>query len=533
MIPFVENIRKKLYEHAPSGVLANLHDELKRLSEMPHESPDYHSLKIYLKWVSELPWKDEKPIAFNSISFHHKMDAYHVGRKKLKDRLAEYFAVAGHQNSLQGMVFCFVGPPGVGKTNLARAVAKAAGKNIIEFRVSELETEESLRGRKREGQFPTPGKILESLRKVKSKGPVILLKGLDRPGSRWAVDPINALMQLFDPAQNSAFVDHYLSFPFNLSDVLFITTALTLDDVPSTLEDRMEIFQLNAYTPEEKLHIVKKHLLPQKIKSMGLNKEQIKMPGESLTILINQYTREAGVHYLEFLLTRICRNAAYQLLDRKLKNIFVDKNLIFSVLGPRRYYAQARERRARPGLVTGLCWTPYGGDIMFIEVSVMPGKGNLLITGQLGDVMRESVEIAVSFLRSEAKRFGLAIHLNHSDLHIHVPAGAIQKDGPSAGIAVMTALFSWFHKVTVDPSTALTGEITLRGAVMRVGAVKEKVIAAHRAGIKTIILPQLNEQDLIEVSDEIRSQMKFIFVDSADKVLEATLGIKYSLEKIA
>ena len=420
------------------------------------------------------------------------------------------------------------GPPGVGKANLARAVAYALGRKFIEFNLSELETEVALKGKRRIGQSPTPGKIIESIKKIGSRNPVILIKGLDRPGTRWFADPTNVLLDLFNPEKNTEFKDNYLGMPFDLSDVLFIVTTQTIEYVPRILQERLEIFQLNAYTPNEKIRIARKHLLTQVEKKQGLEPHQILLETPILRHLIKAYTHEAGVYYLEHLLNRIFRHAAFLSVrqsQKKLK-VFIDQKMVTEILGPQIYYPESRQRKVRPGIVTGLVWTSVGGEIIFIEVSVMPGKGRVILTGQMGDVMRESAEIAISFARSEAKRFGLEIELSDKDVHVHIPYGGIQKDGPSAGVTILTALYSWFSNKTVPSTLTMTGEISLRGAVLRVGAVKEKIIAAHRAGLKTVILPKQNEADLIEVTDEIRSQMAFKFVDSVDEVLNFALGLK-------
>ena len=524
--PLIKNLHKKLERQLSSDLLASIQDELRRLINMSPESPLYQSLKNYLEWVSELPWKVKTKDVLDAGIVFKKLGRVHLGRLKLKSRLVEYTVVGTLKNSLKGLVFCFVGPPGVGKSNLARAMAYALGRKFIEFNLSELETEQALCGKTREGQSPTPSKIIDAIKKVGSRNPVILIRGLDRPGTRWFADPINILLDLFDPEKNVAFKDNYLGIPFDLSDVLFIVTTHTIDDLPQILQEKLEIFQLNAYTPNEKLRIAKKHLLPQVEKEQGLRPDQVILTARILRHLIKDYTHESGVHRLEYLLNRIYRHAAFISVSQKKLKVSINEGIVTEILGPRIYYPESRQRIVRPGVVTGLVWTAVGGDIIFIEVSVMPGKGRVILTGQMGDVMKESAEIALSFARSEAKRFGLNIDLNDKDVHVHIPYGAIQKDGPSAGVTILTALYSCFLKKIVPPTLTMTGEISLRGAVLRVGAIKEKIIAAHRAGMKTVILPRQNEADLIEVTEEIRSQLTFKFADSVDDVLKIALSLK-------
>lgn len=522
----VEKIRRELKENLSSSTWDSLQDELVRLEKLTPESPDYRSLKIYFESINKLPWQKKTKDHLDPQVFYRKIDRYHVGRSKLKQQIVEYIAVASLKNSIKGLVLCFYGPPGVGKPNLAYAVADALGRKIIEFNLSDLEMEEALRGRKRGGNAPGFGRILDSLIKAEVLNPVILLKGIDQPGSRWSSDPAATLLQLFDPKENSTFMDCYLGLPFDLSDILFIATANSIDEIPLRLQDRLEILQLSAYTPEEKLRIVKKNLLPDEIKESGLKSEQIKINDTNLLFLINRYTREAGVHHLEHLIAQLCRGASYRLFKSSEKKISLDERMMLEILGPPRHYPQLRERTLRPGVVTGLVWTPLGGDIVFVEVSVMPGKGEVSVTGQIGGVMKESCDIAVSYIRAEAKRFGLDIDFNSKDIHIHVPTGSIQKDGPSAGITILTALYSWFVQKTVAPSLAMTGEITLRGAILRVGAIKEKLIAAHRAGIKTVIIPKSNEQDLTDIKEEIRSRLTIKLAESVDQILELALAVK-------
>lgn len=524
--PFIKKIHKKLERQLSSDLLASIEDELRRLSKMSPESPLYQSLKNYLEWVSELPWKIKTKDRLDAETIFKKLGHIHLGRLKLKSRFVEYTVVSTLKNSLKGLVFCFVGPPGVGKSNLARAVAYALGRKFIDFNLSELETEESLRGKMREGRSPTPGKIIDAIKKSGSRNPVILIRGLDRPGTRWFADPINVLLNLFDPEKNALFKDNYLGMPFDLSDVLFIVTSNSIDDLPQILQERLEIFQLNAYTPNEKFRIARKHLLSQVEIAQGLKPNQVILDALILRHLIKDYTHESGVHRLEHLLNRIYRHAAFISVSEKKLKVSINEGMVTEVLGPRIYYPESRQRNVRPGVVTGLVWTAVGGDIIFIETSAMPGKGRIILTGQMGDVMKESAEIALSFARSEAKRFGIEIDLNDKDVHVHIPYGAIQKDGPSAGVTILTALYSLFSKKIVPPTLTMTGEISLRGAVLRVGAIKEKIIAAHRAGMKTVILPKQNEADLIEVTEEIRSQLTFKFADSIDDVLKFALSLK-------
>lgn len=524
--PFTKNLLKKLKRQLSPALMASNEDELSRLITMPPESPLFNSLKNYFEWVSELPWKNKTKDILDIDIVFKKLGHIHLGRLKVKSHLTEYMAVGALKKSLKGLVFCFVGPPGVGKTNLARAVAYALGRKFIELNLSELKTEEALRGKKREGQSATPGKIIEAIKKVNSRNPVILIKGLDRPGSSWFADPISTLLDLFDPDNNDEFKDNYLALPFDLSEVLFIVTTHTIEDLPQIFQERLEVFQLNAYTPDEKVRITKRHLLPQVEIKQGLRPHQVILNEPMIRIMIKHYTHEAGVHRLEHILNRIYRHAAFLTVSQKKRKILIDEKIVNEILGPPIYYPESLQRIVRPGVVTGLVWTPIGGDIIFIEVSVMPGKGRILLTGQLGDIMKESAEIALSLARSEAKRFGIEVDLSEKDVHIHIPYGAIQKDGPSAGVTILTALFSWFSQKIVSSNLTMTGEITLRGAVLRVGAIKEKIIAAHRAGMKTVILPKQNEPDLSEVTDEIRSQLTFKFANSIDELLYHALSLE-------
>lgn len=522
----INNLKRRLEAKLPPDVMELLRDETLRLEKLPLESPDYLSLKIYLEWVALLPWSEQSPDQLDPIAFHQSLSMKHIGREELKQRISEHIAVANFKKSLKGLTFCFVGPPGVGKTNLARSTAQALGRKCIELRLSELETETSYRGRRREDSYETPGKILQEMKRLGTKNPVIVLKGMDRPGTRWSIDPVNAVLQLIDPQYNQAFLDHYLGFGFDLSQVLFIFTAKTLDNVPHVVRDRMEIFHLSGYAPEEKLRIAKLKILPAQIRGAGLSTQQVEMSDDSILLLINRYTREAGVYYLESLLRRLCYNSAYLLATKSLKKVEIDEEMITKVFGPQQFYPQLRENRVRPGVATGLVWTPLGGDIIFVEVAIVPGKGRVLVTGQIGEVMKESADIAISLARSEAQRFGFKINFGQKDFHIHVPFGSIQKDGPSAGSTILTAIFSWLAKVSVDPTLAMTGEITLRGSVARVGGVKEKVIAAHRAGIRKVVMPLLNRQDLIEVPEEVRNELEFQFVESVDEILKSVVGLK-------
>lgn len=522
----INSLNKNLKRQLPVDLLNSIEDELKRLNKMSPESPLFQSLKNYLEWLSELPWNEKTKDILDAEIFFKRLGHIHLGRLKLKSRLVEYMVIGSLKKCLKGIVFCFVGPPGVGKTNLARAVAHGLGRNYIEFHLNEFDTEEGLRGKKRGGQSFTPGKIIEAVKKVGSRNPVIHIKCLDRPGTRWFADPINILLNLFDPQKNAEFKDNYLGMPFDLSEVLFIVSAHTVDNVPQILQEKLEIFQLNAYTPDEKLRIARKHLIPQVETMQGLKSKQVTMERLLLRHLINEYTHESGVHHLEHLLNRIYRHGAALSVSQKKPKVLVSGEIVRELLGPRIFYPESRQRSIRPGVVTGLVWTAVGGDIIFIEVSVMAGRGRVILTGQMGEVMKESAEIALSFTRSEAKRFGLEIDLNNKDVHVHIPYGAIQKDGPSAGLAILIALYSWFSKRRVPSDLTMTGEISLRGAVLRVGAIKEKVLAAHRAGMKTVILPRQNKADLIEVTDEVRSQLTFEFADTVDEVLLLALSLK-------
>lgn len=523
---FVKNLDKKLECQLPANLLASQRDELKRLLTTSPESPNVQSLNNYLEWASEFPWKHKSKDVVDCDRVFKRLGHIHLGRLKLKAQLVEYVVVGALKNSLKEIAFCFVGPPGVGKSNLARALAHGLGREYVEFNLGELESEEAFRGKERGGPSSAPGKIIGALHRAKTSNPVILIKCRDRSGARWFTDQINILFELFDPEKSVQFRDNYLGIPFDLSDVLFIVSAHTIDGVPAILQERLEIFELNAYTPDEKVRIAKRHLIRQVEEKQGLQPRQVILNRHILPHLTKEYTHESGVHYLEHVLNRIYRHAAYLSAKGKARIVLIDEKVVRDVLGPRLYYPESRQLIVRPGVATGLVWTAVGGDIVFIEISVMPGKGRIIMTGQMGDVMKESAEIALSFARAEAKRFRIEVDLNDKDVHVHIPYGAIRKDGPSAGVTILTALFSWFSKQTVPSDLTMTGEISLRGAVLRVGAVKEKVIAAHRAGMKTIILPRQNEADLIEVTDEVRSKLTIKFADSVDEVLGFALGLK-------
>jgi ATP-dependent Lon protease len=498
--------------------------ELKRLRTMPSASAEHVVSRTYLDWLIALPWSKATKDTIDIKEARRILDEDHYDLEKVKDRILEFLAVRKLKAGGKGPILCFVGPPGTGKTSLGRSIARAMGRSFARLSLGGVHDEAEIRGHRRTYVGALPGRIIEGLRKCGTSNPVFILDEVDKLGVDFRGDPASALLEVLDPEQNRNFVDHYLDVPFDLSAVLFITTANVLDTIPPALRDRMEILELPGYTNEEKVAIARKYLIPRQSVENGLTSEDLVIEEAALARIIARYTQEAGLRNLEREIAAICRKVARRRAEGETGQVTVRQEDLIEYLGPERFTSEAAERVARPGVAIGLAWTPFGGQILFVEATRMPGGKSLTITGQVGDVMRESALAALSYIRSRASSLGIEpSFFARSDLHVHVPAGAIPKDGPSAGVTMATALASLLTGRTCRPETAMTGEITLRGKVLPVGGIKEKVLAARRAGIKTIILPADNEKDLQDVPQAARQDLTFRFVRTVDDVLDAAL----------
>lgn len=510
--------------------------ELDRMRTMPPAAAEYHVIKTYLDWLVELPWSVTTEDNLDIPRARQILDEDHYDLKEIKERLLEYLAVrklrlerGGNQEvtSYRGSILCFVGPPGVGKTSLGQSIARALGRKFIRMSLGGMHDEAEIRGHRRTYIGALPGRIVQSLKRVGTRNPVMMLDEVDKVGADYRGDPSSALLEVLDPAQNKAFRDHYLDVDFDLSQVIFICTANQLDPIQPALRDRMEILQLSGYTEDEKLHIAKGYLIPRQVEENGLKPEEIKFEDDAIRHLARDYTREAGVRNLERVIGSVCRKVATHIAEGKPTPVIVNPEAVPELLGKPRFYAEVAERTTIPGVATGLAWTPVGGDILFIEATRMPGGKGFIVTGQLGDVMKESAQAALSYVRSKAKDLGIDEgFFDHSDIHLHIPEGATPKDGPSAGVTMATALASLLTNRLVKSDVAMTGEITLRGRVLPVGGIKEKVLAASRAGLKTVILPKRNEKDLDELPDEVRKGMNFVFAEQVSDVWNAALSGK-------
>lgn len=547
-------IRKELGEEAEDGseikVLREKIDEAKlppeaekeakrelgRMEKLSPASPEYSVIRSYLEWMTSLPWNKTTATAIDILKAKTTLDEDHYGLEKVKNRILEYLSVKKLGEERNGQleggrmrepILCFVGPPGVGKTSLGQSIARALDRKFMRQSLGGLHDEAEIRGHRRTYIGAMPGRIIQALKRVETKDPVIMLDEVDKVGADWRGDPSSALLEVLDPEQNKDFRDNYLDVPFDLSKVMFITTANQLDTIPPPLLDRMEVLQLPGYTAMEKLNIAKKYLIPKEIKANALKPDEIVIEDETTMAVIKDYTREAGVRNLEREIANICRKTAKAVAEGKATPITVQVKDLHDYLGNPKYFAETAVMIDRPGVVTGLAWTPTGGDILFVEATMMPGNKQLILTGQLGDVMKESAQAALSYVRSQAEPLGInKDFFEKTDIHIHVPAGAIPKDGPSAGVTMTTAIVSMLSGRLAKHDVAMTGEITLRGKVMPIGGVKEKVLAARRAGIKTVILPEKNKNDLEDVPEELRKAMEFIFADTIDQVLDAALKPK-------
>jgi ATP-dependent Lon protease len=501
--------------------------ELSRLEKLPPVAAEYGVIRTYLEWLVDLPWSKETEDNLDIAHARDVLDEDHYDLDEVKDRILEYLAVRKLNPESPGPILCFVGPPGVGKTSLGRSIARALGREFERISVGGVRDEAEIRGHRRTYIGALPGTILRALRDAGTRNPVFMIDEIDKMGADFRGDPSSAMLEVLDPAQNSTFRDHYLDLPFDLSDVLFIATANILDTVPPALQDRMEVIQLAGYTVEEKLHIARKYLVPRQLETNGLRASQIEIAAPALNAVIDEYTREAGVRNLERQVGTICRKVARQVAEGTADGkVRISAKRARELLGKRRFFSEQRRRTKDPGVATGLAWTPVGGEVLFVEATAVPGSGNLTITGQLGEVMKESAQAALSWVRSHSKELTPDLaddwFANH-DIHVHVPAGAVPKDGPSAGIAMATALASLISNRPVRNDVAMTGEVTLTGQVLPIGGLKEKSLAAQRAGIKQVIVPDRNEGDVNEISEHEREGLEFVFADDIGDVLKTAL----------
>ena len=502
--------------------------ELKRLTHMNPAAAEYTVSRTYLEWIIDLPWSHSTVDTLEIQKAREVLERDHYGLTKVKNRILEYLAVRKLKNDMRGPILAFVGPPGVGKTSLGRSIANALGRKFVRISLGGVHDEAEIRGHRRTYIGALPGRIIQGLKKAGTNNPVFMLDEIDKIGQDFRGDPSSALLEVLDPEQNFSFSDHYLEIPFDLSKVMFIATANMLEQIPPPLRDRMEIIEIPSYVEEEKLHIARTFLLPKQIREHGLKPDQLTVTDDALHGIISGYTREAGVRNLERQIATVARGVVRDVAEETITAATVKRDNLTKYLGHQKFFADVAERLNRPGIAVGLAWTPVGGEILFVEATRMPGKGQLILTGQLGDVMKESVQAAMSFIASNGKKLGIAEDFRtRSDIHVHVPAGAIPKDGPSAGVTMLTALTSLLTGRPVRSDIAMTGEITLRGAVLPIGGVKEKVLAAHRAGVTSVILPEKNRNDLHEVPSSVRegpNPMEFHFVREMEEVIKLALA---------
>jgi ATP-dependent Lon protease len=527
----IKAIREKIdATPMPAEAKKVANQELERLQQMPPAAAEYAVTRHYLDWLVAMPWEKETDDKIDLKEAEKILNEQHFGLDKVKDRLIEFLAVIKRRKQIKGPILCLVGPPGVGKTSLGKSVADALGRKFARIALGGMRDEAEIRGHRRTYVGALPGRIIQTLKRVESRNPVILLDELDKVGADFRGDPAAALLEVLDPAQNNSFTDYYLDLPFDLSRVLFITTANWLDPIHPALRDRLEVIELPSYTESEKLQIAKRYLVPRQLQEHGLDKKEVKIPDTTIRQVIHDYTREAGVRQLEREIAALTRKATRKIVSSNghtTKPLVLKPDALKDYLGNARFVSETAENIKEIGIATGMAWTPVGGEVMFIEATRMPGKGGLLLTGSLGDVMKESAQTALSYLRSQSKALGVDMtDYNKYDIHIHVPAGATPKDGPSAGVTLLVALASLLTKRRVRSEFSMTGEISLRGRVMRVGGIKEKVLAASRFGIKHIILPDQNKTDWQEVPEEVRKKLEVHFVRHISELLPLALRPK-------
>jgi len=521
----VNELKEKIAKaQMPKEVNQVAEKELDRLSKMPPSAAEYTVSRTYLDWLIDLPWSAATEDNLDIDAAQKVLDEDHYDLEKVKKRILEYLAVRKLKPDMKGPILCFVGPPGTGKTSLGKSIARALGRKFIRMSLGGVRDEAEIRGHRRTYVGALPGRVIQGIKKAGSHNPVFMLDEVDKIGADFRGDPSSALLEVLDPEQNFSFSDNYLEVPFDLSHVMFITTANVLDTIPPPLRDRMEVLDLTGYTDEEKLMIAKKYLIPRQLEAHGLKENNLSFEDDALKTVISGYTREAGLRNLEREIATICRGVAKDYAQGKQEEVTITSEMVRSFLGPKKFFSDIAERTSVPGVATGLAWTSTGGDILFIEATKMKGNKSLTLTGSLGDVMKESAQAALSYIRSKAKDLNIPEDFfENNDIHLHVPAGAIPKDGPSAGVTMYTALSSLLTGKPVRSDVAMTGEITLRGAVLPVGGIKEKVLAARRAGITKVILPRKNENNLEDIPEAIKKGMEFYLVDTMDGVLEKAL----------
>jgi ATP-dependent Lon protease len=521
----IKELREKIKKaKMPPDALAAAEKELDRLAKIPPASAEYTVARTYLDWLVELPWSETTDDNLDIDNAQKTLDEDHYDLEKVKKRILEYLAVRKLKANMKGPILCFVGPPGVGKTSLGKSIARTMGRKFMRISLGGVRDEAEIRGHRRTYVGALPGRIIQGIKKSGSNNPIFMLDEVDKIGMDFRGDPSSALLEVLDPEQNFSFSDHYIDVPFDLSKVMFITTANVLDTIPPALRDRMETLELPGYSEDQKIMIAKQFLIPKQVAEHGLTSEYIEFKDDALQTIITSYTREAGVRNLEREIAAICRGVAKDVARGIKEKVDISSESLHKFLGPVKFFPEVAERTSDPGVATGLAWTPTGGDIIFVEATKMRGEKGLTLTGQLGDVMKESAQAALAYVRTKSKELGIdEDFFAKNDIHIHVPAGAIPKDGPSAGVTMFVALTSLLTNTPVRSDVAMTGEITLRGLVLPVGGIKEKVLAGMRAGIKTIILPKKNEKDLEEIPEHIRNQMNFKFIQKMDEAIELAL----------
>jgi len=524
----VNELRARLVElDPPEPVRKAAERELDRLSRLPPAAAEHSVIRTYLDWILALPWRTYTEDNLDLTRAREVLDDDHYDIEQVKDRIIEYLAVARLKQDVAGPILCFVGPPGVGKTSLGQSIARALGRKFTRMSAGGVRDESEIRGHRRTYIGAMPGTLVRAIRDAESMNPVVMIDEIDKMGADFRGDPASAMLEVLDPAQHHAFRDHYLDLPLDLSRVLFICTANVLDTVPPALRDRMEVIRLAGYTDEEKIHIARRYLVPRQLTGNGLTSKHVRFTDQALRTIGGEYTREAGVRGLERQIGAVVRKIARRVAEGDTRRVSVSRETVRELLGPERVTYEVKRRTREPGVATGLAVTGAGGEILFVEAQVMPGSGRLVVTGQLGDVMRESAQAAVSFVRAHDGELGLDLaedFFQHHDIHLHIPAGAVPKDGPSAGVTLTTALVSALSGRGVDPNVAMTGEITLTGNVLPIGGVKEKVLAAHRAGIRTVVIPKANEPQLLaDVSEELRAKIRVVLAERIPEVLDVAL----------